>query len=104
MPADIDRTTHQVACEVVCDLRAAIEHLSTFPRFQNDWDLQALARRRQQMFAALTPDISQFSPHHVLAIMRQLMPKDSLLSPAMSVRIRISLDNCGSRTHRGILL
>jgi acetolactate synthase I/II/III large subunit len=80
LPADIDRATYQVACEVVCDLRAAIEHLSTFPRFQNDWDLQALARRRQQMFAALTPDISQFSPHHVLAIMRQLLPRDSLLT------------------------
>jgi acetolactate synthase-1/2/3 large subunit len=25
MPADIDRSTYRVACEVVCDLRAAIE-------------------------------------------------------------------------------
>jgi acetolactate synthase-1/2/3 large subunit len=80
MPADIDRTTYQVACEVVCDLRATIERLSTFPGFRNDWDLQALAHRRQQMFATLAPAISQFSPHHVLAIMRQLMPRDGILT------------------------
>jgi acetolactate synthase-1/2/3 large subunit len=80
VPVDIDRSTYQVACEAVCDLRAAIEQLSTFPTFRNDWDLQALARRREQMFATLTPETSQFSPHHVLSIMRELMPRDGILT------------------------
>jgi acetolactate synthase-1/2/3 large subunit len=80
VPADIERSTCRVVCEMVCDLRAAIERLSTFPKYPNAWDLQALARRRAQMFATLTPDSSQFSPHHVLAIMRELMPRDGILT------------------------
>ncbi|HXH14446.1 MAG TPA: thiamine pyrophosphate-binding protein [Alphaproteobacteria bacterium] len=80
VPADIDRSAYQVACEVVCDLRSAIEQLAAFPTYANAWDLQALARRRAQMFAALTPEPSPFSPHHVLTIMRQLMPQDAILT------------------------
>jgi acetolactate synthase-1/2/3 large subunit len=80
VPVDIDRSTYLVACEVVCDLRSAIEQLATFPKFSNAWDLQALARRRAQMFARLTPDTTQFSPHHVLTTMRQLMPRDAILT------------------------
>jgi acetolactate synthase-1/2/3 large subunit len=80
MPADIDRMNYEVACEAVCDLRAAIEQLATFPKFPTAWDLQAMAQRRAQMFATLTPEPSQFSPHHVLTIMRQLMPRDAILT------------------------
>jgi acetolactate synthase I/II/III large subunit len=80
VPADIDRSTYQVACEMVCDLRTAIEQLSTFPTCANAWDLQALAHRRAQMFTTLAPETSQFSPHHVLTIMRELMPRDGILT------------------------
>jgi acetolactate synthase I/II/III large subunit len=80
VPADIDRATYSVACEMVCDLRTTIAQLAAFPRYTNAWDLQALARRRAQMFAALTPQTSEFTPHHVLASMRQLMPRDGLLT------------------------
>jgi acetolactate synthase-1/2/3 large subunit len=80
MPPDIDRVNYEVAFEAVCDLRAAIEQLATFPKFPTAWDLQALARRRAQMFATLAPEPSQFSPHHVLTIMRQLMPRDAILT------------------------
>jgi acetolactate synthase-1/2/3 large subunit len=65
---------------MVCDLRAAVEQLATFPKCANAWDLQALAQRRAQMFAALTPDTSQFSPHHILDIIRELMPRDGILT------------------------
>jgi acetolactate synthase-1/2/3 large subunit len=80
VPVDIDRAAYQVACEVVCDLRRAIEQLATFPKFSHAWDLHALAQRRAQMFAMLTPHTSQFSPHHVLTTMRQLLPRDAILT------------------------
>jgi acetolactate synthase-1/2/3 large subunit len=80
VPPDIDRSTYPVAAELVCDLHAAINHLAAFPKISNAWDLQQLARRRTQIFAALTPDTSQFSPHQVLASMRQLMPRDAILT------------------------
>jgi acetolactate synthase-1/2/3 large subunit len=32
------------------------------------------------MFATLTPESSQFSPHHVLTIMRELMSRDAILT------------------------
>jgi acetolactate synthase I/II/III large subunit len=80
VPADLDRVTYEVACEMVCDVRAAITQLAAFPNYSNAWDLQALARRRAQMFATLTPETSQFSPHHVLASMRELMPRDGILT------------------------
>jgi acetolactate synthase-1/2/3 large subunit len=80
VPADIDRSAYQVACEMVCDLRAAIEQLSSFPAYTNAWDLQLLGQRRAQMFAALTPELSHFSPRHVLQSMRELLPRDGILT------------------------
>jgi acetolactate synthase-1/2/3 large subunit len=80
VPADIDRVTYEVASELVCDLRAAITQLAAFPPYAKAWNLPALAQRREQMFAALTPQTSQFSPHHVLASMRELLPRDAVLT------------------------
>jgi acetolactate synthase I/II/III large subunit len=80
VPADIERSTYQVACEMVCDLRATIEQLAMLPKYTNAWELATLAQRRAQMFAMLTPETSPFSPHHVLAIMRELMPRDGILT------------------------
>jgi acetolactate synthase-1/2/3 large subunit len=69
VPADIDRSTYEVACEMVCDVRAAIAQLAAFPKYSHAWDLQMLARQR-----------AQISPHHVLASMRELMPRDAILT------------------------
>jgi acetolactate synthase-1/2/3 large subunit len=80
VPADIDRSTYPVAAELVCDLRAAIDRLAAFPKFQNAWDLQQLAQRRARMFEMLTPDTADFSAHHVLASMREIMPHDGILT------------------------
>lgn len=79
-PPDIDRSTYRVACEVVCDLRAVVDQLATCSRVDNAWDLPALARRRAQMFSRLTPVSSGFSPHHVLTILRDLLPRDGILT------------------------
>ncbi len=79
-PPDIDRSGYSVACEVVCDLRAAVEQLATFPKFDHAWDLQALAHRRAQMFSLLTPIDSSFGPCRALTILRELLPRDGILT------------------------
>lgn len=79
-PPDIDRSAYRVACEVVSDLRAAVERLATFPRVEHAWDLQALAHRRAQMFSQLTPVGSTFGPSRALAILREMLPQDGILT------------------------
>jgi acetolactate synthase-1/2/3 large subunit len=79
-PPDIDRSTYSVVCEVVCDLPAAAEQLARFPRFEYAWDLQALAHRRAQMFSRLTPVSSVFGPRRVLTMLRELLPRDGILT------------------------
>jgi len=79
-PPDIDRSAYRVACEMVCDLPATVERLAAFPRFEYAWDLQALARRRAQMFSLLTPVSSAFGPGQALAILRELLPRDGILT------------------------
>ncbi|MBI3325789.1 MAG: thiamine pyrophosphate-binding protein [Nitrospinae bacterium] len=79
-PPDIDRSSYRVLCEVVGELPMAVEQLAAFPRFDHAWDLQALAHRRAQMFSLLTPVSSPFGPRHALTILRELLPRDGILT------------------------
>ena len=79
-PPDIDRASYRVACEIVGDLPATVERLAAFPTFENAWDLHDLAHRRAQMFSLLTPDASAFGPRDVLTSMRELLPRDAILT------------------------
>jgi acetolactate synthase I/II/III large subunit len=70
---------HSVPCQVVGDIRAILERLSSMAPLAHKWDLDGLGGHRQNLRHALTPAQPGFSPHHALLAMRELMPPDAVL-------------------------
>ena len=78
VPADI-ASDYTVAGQVIGDVRQILEALSGIPKLQHRWDLGALKAHRQKLYRALTPAQANFSPHHALLAMREILPEDGIL-------------------------
>lgn len=80
-PVDIDRSTYGVACELVGDMGAALDALLAKPFVAKQWDLGALAARRDAMFVQLAaPAEGPFGPRAVLDILRDVLPADGIMA------------------------
>lgn len=63
-----------------CDLDAAIEAISGIETAANDWSMQEWQHHRAALDRALRPDSGNFSPHHALDILREMLPGNSILA------------------------
>lgn len=79
-PADIDCDTHTLAVDAVGDIRASLGALLALPPAPNDWDFGALAQRRSAMFAKLRPSNQGFGPTGALAVLRDVLPSDGIMT------------------------
>jgi acetolactate synthase-1/2/3 large subunit len=79
-PADIDRNTYDVAVDAVGDIRSSLNALLELPTLGNEWDLDALAGRRAAMFEKLAPSKSGFGPKGALAVLRDVLPNDGIMT------------------------
>jgi len=77
-PADI-HSDYRLAGEIVADIGQTLRALLKLPPLQHKWDLEALRQHRQKLYRALTPPQANFSPHHVLLAMREILPNDGIL-------------------------
>jgi acetolactate synthase-1/2/3 large subunit len=77
--ADID-PSYEVACDVVGDIRPALERLAALPPLDTSWDMEALERRRAVMFDRLQPTGSKFGPRAALSILREALPADGIMT------------------------
>ena len=81
VPADIDKSSYTVACDVVGDIHPALNRLMHMAPLGSEWDLDALARRRAQMFDALQPPVEpSFGPRAALALLREALPSDGIMT------------------------
>jgi len=81
VPADLDQTKYTLACDVVGDLKYALERLVALGcDIKEDWDLEALAQRRQKMFEDLRPTAGSFGPRAVLASLREILPENGIMT------------------------
>jgi len=78
VPADI-AGDYTLAGEIVGDIRSILQALSKMDRIEHQWELDDLKAHRRKLYQALTPPQANFSPHHALLAMRELMPADSFL-------------------------
>jgi acetolactate synthase-1/2/3 large subunit len=78
VPADIAKG-YPVPCQVIGDIREILKGLSGMPKLQHRWDLEGLRQHRRKLHQALTPMQTNFSPHHALLAMREILPPDGLL-------------------------
>ena len=78
--ADLDRGPFDLACDVVGDLRPALERLGELDVKPAEWDLDALAERRNEMFQRLTPLQDTFGPRAVLSVLRDVLPENGVMT------------------------
>ncbi len=79
-PADIDRSLYDLAVDAVGDIGASLASLMDGPKGASDWDLEALAARRESMFARLAPSNQGFGPRAALAVLREVLPADGVMT------------------------
>ena len=79
-PADIDPRAYPSVLSVGGDPRPALEALLGLPPLDSAWDLGAMRRRREEMFAAFLPGKAGFGPLAAVAILRELLPEDGILA------------------------
>ncbi len=70
---------YSVPCQIIGDIREILKKLLAMPRITHRWDLEALKEHRRRLFKALTLPQANFSPHHVLLAMREMLPADGIL-------------------------
>lgn len=78
--ADIDTSVHNLACDVVGDMQPALERLAGFNLTHTDWDFDALAERRIEMFRRLESDPGAFGPRAALGILREVLPDEGVMA------------------------
>ena len=78
VPADID-SSYEVY-EVIGEIRQTLEAILRFPKFDYDWCAEELQDRKEKLFANLSPDMPNFSPHHALNILREVLPDDGIMT------------------------
>jgi acetolactate synthase-1/2/3 large subunit len=62
------------------DLDRAIERLAELPAILNDWSPADFVEHRRVLDAALRPGSGPLGPHHVLDVLRKLLPSDGILA------------------------
>ncbi len=79
-PADLDQEQYTLGCDVVGNLRSAVDRLLALDCGEKEWDMDALFQRRQRMFAQLEAPRGRFGPRKVLEGLRNALPKDGIMT------------------------
>lgn len=79
-PADINRMQYPEVVDVVGAIPASLNALMKLPMKDSAWDLARLAERRQEMFARLAPAPGSFGPKAALAILREVLPPNGIMT------------------------
>jgi acetolactate synthase-1/2/3 large subunit len=69
-----------VAGEIVGDLDASLARLNGLAPASNDWTAGTVAVHKQEFQSALRPAGDSFSPHQVIDIVRDVLPRDGILA------------------------
>ncbi len=78
VPIDI-ASGYSVPCQIIGDIRDILNGLVKLAKIEHRWDLKSLPAHRKKLYDALTPAQKNFSPHHALLVMREVLPPDGIL-------------------------
>jgi acetolactate synthase-1/2/3 large subunit len=80
VPADIDRSTWPDVIDVVGSIPDSLRSFVELAPKDTAWDFPAIAARRQEMFERLAPAPGSFGPKAALAILREVLPADGIMT------------------------
>ena len=80
VPADIDRASYTAAVDVVGNIGQSLHALLAVAPSAREWDMLAMRERRAAMFAKLCPPNHGFGPTAALAVLRDVLPRDGIMT------------------------
>jgi acetolactate synthase-1/2/3 large subunit len=79
-PADIDSNKITLGCNVVGNIKFAIDTLLASRFGKKEWNMNELAARRQKMFQKLKAPEGYFGPRMVLERLREMLPSTGIMT------------------------
>lgn len=70
----------ELQAEVTGDIDASLSAFVAADAIENDWDRADIAAHRDGFQASLRPTVPNFAPHQVIDIVRDILPKDGILT------------------------
>jgi acetolactate synthase-1/2/3 large subunit len=80
IPTDLDTGTYRLLADVVGDIAHSVEKLQGSNCTAKQWDMDALAVRRNDMFEAMRPESDTFGPCAALDALREVLPEDGIMA------------------------
>lgn len=79
-PVDIDRAEYPDVVDVTGEIAQSLDALLAMHGPKKQWDLDALAQRRDAMFAKMAPNNERLGPTKVLSVLRDVLPADGIMA------------------------
>lgn len=86
---DLDTSEYTLALDVVGNITASVNALAATECNEKDWDLTALAIRKSDMFARMSPKNDAFGPTAALDILRDKFPQDGIMTCDVGAHIHL---------------
>lgn len=86
---DLDNSKYTLACDVLGNIKHSVEYLLASDCAAKNWDLDALAERKAEMFARMSPNNDAFGPCAALDILRDKFPQDGIMTCDVGAHIHL---------------
>ncbi|NRA83865.1 MAG: thiamine pyrophosphate-binding protein, partial [Gammaproteobacteria bacterium] len=86
---DIDQEEYTLALDVIGNISASVKALAATQTPEKDWDLTALAIRKSDMFARMSPQNNAFGPTAALDILRDKFPNNGIMTCDVGAHIHL---------------
>jgi len=86
---DIDRAEYPEVVDVVGDIPASLQYLAGLELAERGWDISALADRRQDMFARMSPQAETFGPCAAMDALRECLPAEGIMTCDVGAHIHL---------------
>lgn len=87
---DLDEDNYTLACDVIGDIKSSVESLiASVDDNEKEWDLAALAIRKSDMYARMSPGKGAFGPCAALDILREKLPQDGIMTCDVGAHIHL---------------
>ena len=80
VPTDIDRSAWPDVTDVIGSIPGSLRSFLELAPKDAAWDFSAVAARRREIFARLAPAPGSFGPKAALAVLREVLPADGIMT------------------------
>ena len=89
VPADINKNEYPEVIDLIGDLNELLQRILSFPMELKNWDRNALAELKNDLFRKLTPAKESFGPLAVIHELRKSLPENGILTVDVGAHLHL---------------